>query len=241
MKLTLKALSLALLGTASTFTFADAPASEHTVTGNIGVLSSYNLRGITNTPENEGATVQGGLDYAHASGFYAGYWASSLGDAYESSALEHDFYAGYNGTINDDLGFQVGGVYYVYTNTDDADGLEVVLGLTYKDFGITSQTLVKDLVWGNAGDTYIAATYSYPLPQDFSLNATLGMYLYEDTGKYIEETKADTFSFRHFTLGVSKPISDSGVTASMDFIAGGYDRMDVKQKNKVVLGLSYGF
>ncbi|WP_353888181.1 TorF family putative porin, partial [uncultured Acinetobacter sp.] len=67
MKFAFKALSLAVLGAASTFTFAEAPASEHTISGNIGVLSSYNLRGITNVPENSGATIQGGLDYSHAS------------------------------------------------------------------------------------------------------------------------------------------------------------------------------
>ena len=59
MKSTLKVLSLALLGAASSFTFAEEPAAEHTVSGNISVLSSYNLRGITNTPENKGATLQG--------------------------------------------------------------------------------------------------------------------------------------------------------------------------------------
>ena len=78
MKSTLKVLSLALLGAASSFTFAEEPAAEHTVSGNISVLSSYNLRGITNTPENKGATLQGGLDYNHASGFYAGWWGSTL-------------------------------------------------------------------------------------------------------------------------------------------------------------------
>jgi uncharacterized protein (TIGR02001 family) len=242
MKFTLKALAVAAIATMSTVTFADeGSSSPHSISGNIGVLSSYDLRGITNNPENEDATIQGGLDYEHASGFYAGYWASSLGDAYSSSALEHDFYAGFKGSFNEDFGYQIGGVQYVYTNTDDSDGFEVVLGLTYKDFGITSQTLVKDVAWGNAGDTYIAASYSYALPQDFSLNGTLGAYIYEDKGKYIDETTESTFSFRHFTLGLSKPISDTGVTASMDFIAGGHDRMENKQKNKVVLGLAYSF
>ncbi len=39
----------------------------------------YNLRGITNTPENEDTTIQGGLDYSHASGFYAGWSGCTLG------------------------------------------------------------------------------------------------------------------------------------------------------------------
>ena len=54
MKFILKTLSIAVLGAASTLSFAEEPA-EHTVSGNISVLSSYNLRGITNVPENKGA------------------------------------------------------------------------------------------------------------------------------------------------------------------------------------------
>ena len=78
MKFTLKALAVAAVASASSFTFADEPTSPHSVSGNIGVLSSYNLRGITNTPENKDATINGGLDYNHASGFYAGWWGSTL-------------------------------------------------------------------------------------------------------------------------------------------------------------------
>ncbi|MBQ5703752.1 MAG: hypothetical protein IIV49_01525, partial [Alistipes sp.] len=46
---------------------------EGTITGNINVVSSYNLRGMTNSPESDTPAVQGGLDYAHDSGFYLGY------------------------------------------------------------------------------------------------------------------------------------------------------------------------
>ena len=34
------------------------------VSGNIAVLSSYNLRGITNSPENNKATLQAGIEYS---------------------------------------------------------------------------------------------------------------------------------------------------------------------------------
>ena len=146
MKFALKALSIAVLGAASTFTFAEAPASEHSVSGNIGVLSSYNLRGITNVPENKDATIQGGLDYSHASGFYAGWWGSTLnyGDDLPNG-FENDFYAGYNGSINDDLGYTAGLTYYYYydIDTSDANGLETMLGLSYKDFGLTAEKLAK--------------------------------------------------------------------------------------------------
>lgn len=247
MKFALKALSLAVVAAASTFTYADEATSVHSVSGNIGVFSSYNLRGITNTPENEDATIQGGLDYSHASGFYAGWWGSTLGYSLVEEgrdAFENNFYAGYNGSINDDLGYTIGTTYYYYYETDNSDtnGFETLLGLSYKDFGVTVQTLLEDTTWSNAGDTYIKATYSYPLPNDFSLDTALGLYAYQDSGDY-EETLGTTesFGFRHFDVGVSKPLAETGLTASMNYTLGGYDRADVKQKNKVVFGLKYEF
>ncbi|WP_216936107.1 MULTISPECIES: TorF family putative porin [unclassified Acinetobacter] len=242
MKLTLKVLSLALLGAASSFTFAEEPAAEHTVSGNISVLSSYNLRGITNTPENKNATLQGGLDYNHASGFYAGWWGSTLdyGDDLPN-AFENDFYAGYNGSINEDWGYTAGLTYYYYYDIGNtgSNGFETMLGLTYQDFGLTAQTLLEDLDWGNAGDTYLKGTYSYALPKDFSLDTALGLYIYAKDGD-IKGTE-NSFGFRHFDIGLSKPLADTGITASMNYIFGGYNRFEDKQKNKVVFGLGYSF
>jgi uncharacterized protein (TIGR02001 family) len=247
MKLTLKALGLAIAASASTLAFADAPSSPHSISGNIGVYSSYILRGNTTGPENTEATLQGGLDYSHSSGFYAGWWTSTLGtDTYgTANPMENDFYAGYNGTINDDTGFTVGATYYYYYDVDTSqyDGFELLLGLNHKDFGVTAQTLLEDTGWGNAGDTYLKATYSYGLPNDFSLDTALGLYYYSDSGKY-EGNYWDTsedFGFRHFDIGLSKALGETGVTASMNYIIGGYDREDTKHKNKVVLGLAYSF
>ena len=242
MKSTLKVLSLALLGAASSFTFAEEPAAEHTVSGNISVLSSYNLRGITNTPENKGATLQGGLDYNHASGFYAGWWGSTLdyGDDLPN-AFENDFFFFFNGSINEDCGYTAGLTYYYYYDIGNtgSNGFETMLGLTYKDFGVTAQTLLEDLDWGNAGDTYLKGTYSYALPKDFSLDTALGLYIYAKDGD-IKGTE-NSFGFRHFDIGLSKPLADTGITASMNYIFGGYNRFEDKQKNKVVLGLGYSF
>ncbi|NHB59214.1 hypothetical protein G9F32_14510 [Acinetobacter sp. 194] len=247
MKSTLKALSLAVIASASTATFAAEEATPtHSFSGNIGVVSSYILRGNTAAPENSGAAVQAGLDYSHSSGFYAGYWGSSLDTSYAwdgETSFEHDFYAGYNGKITDDLGFTIGGTYYVYYPSDDSNVFETLLGLNYKDFSLTAQTLTGDVIWGNAGDTYLLASYSYALPKDFSLNTSLGAYYYSDSGDY-EGTLVNTtedFAFRHLTLGLSKPIGDTGATIAMDYIIGGKLRDDTSLKNKVVFGLKYEF
>jgi len=56
-----------------------APASAedpYSFSANIGVVSNYIWRGVTQT--QDGAAVQGGLDFTHESGFYAGVWASNI-------------------------------------------------------------------------------------------------------------------------------------------------------------------
>ena len=56
---------------------ADTPASPHTFTANVGFTTDYIFRGIS---QNVGEpAVQGGIDYSHSSGFYAGVWGSNIG------------------------------------------------------------------------------------------------------------------------------------------------------------------
>ncbi|TCM71137.1 uncharacterized protein (TIGR02001 family) [Acinetobacter calcoaceticus] len=245
---------LAVLSTVSTLTLA---ADEKQwpfpgeVTGNIAVLSSYDLRGITNTPENDKVTMQAGLEYGHPSGFYLGYWGSTLGysltkfdDVTEEysgrKSFENDFNIGYRGKINDDWGYTVGGTYYMYYESDaKSDYFETLLGVNYQKLAITAQTATKDVDTANKGDTYFLATYAHELPRDFTANIGLGAYYYGDSDKYLKTT--ETFNFRHLTLGVSHPLGDTGALMNLDFIVGGYDRMNEKQKNKVALGLKYNF
>ncbi len=48
----------------------------HSISANIGAVSNYIWRGVSQT--QDGPAVQGGLDYAHSSGFYLGTWASNV-------------------------------------------------------------------------------------------------------------------------------------------------------------------
>src|SRR6476660_2773978 len=77
---------------------------DYTITGNFGIYSQYIFRGLTQTDRKPAA--QGGFDFAHASGFYAGTWASNvswLNDAGlvdHGQSLEWDFYGGYKHAFN---------------------------------------------------------------------------------------------------------------------------------------------
>ena len=81
---------------------------------NIGVVTDYRYRGISQTREK--FALQGGLDFT-AGGLYIGAWASQIkwikdfgGDA----GLELDIYGGYKGEIVKDVAYDVGILTYQY-------------------------------------------------------------------------------------------------------------------------------
>lgn len=95
-------------------------APEHELSYNVGVVSDYRYRGISQTVRRP--ALQGGIDYAHTpSGFYAGTWASTIrwiDDAGGDSNVEIDLYAGKTGQFGNGLTYDFGGLGYLYPNND---------------------------------------------------------------------------------------------------------------------------
>jgi nitrogen regulatory protein P-II 2 len=108
---------------------AAAPASPHTFTPNVGIVSDYLFRGVSQSAAKP--AIQGGFDYAHSSGLYAGTWASNVSwvadnnwsaTSAASNSVEIDLYGGYKGTITGDLGFDVGLITYNYPGSNTSVG-----------------------------------------------------------------------------------------------------------------------
>lgn len=102
-----------LSGTAA----AQQPATPSPVTGNLTLASEYRFRGIDQTAGKP--AIQGGFDYAHASGVYLGNWNSNVseGAGFPGGSIEMDFYGGWKKAFGD-FGLDVGGIYYYYPGTD---------------------------------------------------------------------------------------------------------------------------
>ena len=83
-------------GLAAVVLLASASIAQAEITGNASVVSDYNWRGITQTAGDP--AIQGGIDYAHDSGFYAGAWGSNVdfGDCCDEN-VETDLYFGWSG------------------------------------------------------------------------------------------------------------------------------------------------
>lgn len=112
----------------------DAPASP--ITGNVTLATDYVFRGISQTDENP--AIQGGFDYAHASGFYLGAWGSNVdfNDGDEAS-MELDIYGGYKMSLSKEMTLDLGLLGYLYPGAASAknyDFWEIYAKLGY-DFG----------------------------------------------------------------------------------------------------------
>src|SRR5947207_15057359 len=97
------------------FATAQQPASSP-LTGNITLINDYRFRGISQTFQEP--AIQGGFDYAHASGLYAGNWNANVsqGAGFPGGNIEMDFYGGYKKAFGD-IGLDVGFLYYYYPGT----------------------------------------------------------------------------------------------------------------------------
>src|SRR6478672_1722854 len=75
-KMVLAALALSGAAFAQTATPAPAPEPDYTLAANVGAVTDYRFRGISQTSKKP--AIQGGLDFAHKSGAYLGAWASNV-------------------------------------------------------------------------------------------------------------------------------------------------------------------
>lgn len=95
-------------------------APDNVVSYNLGVVSDYRFRGISQTRLQP--AVQGGADYANTpTGLYVGTWLSTLkwiDDAGGNGNVEWDMYAGKKGNITENWSYDLGVLTYVYPSND---------------------------------------------------------------------------------------------------------------------------
>ena len=220
--------------------------AENEFTGNIGIYSKYLLRGIFE--ENDGAAVQGGLDYAWSNGWYIGYWGSSLsyqystsGTDYTGTGFENDFYGGYAGSAGD-FEYNIGLIQYVYLQVDDSDLTELLLAAGYKGWTLQAQYLLNDGWWGNSGDIYWTLAGGFSLPKDFGLDLKLGYYTYDDSDSdKLGATTTSTSGFRHFDISLTHPVGNTGADMAITYTFAGEDREGTDYDDTIVMSIAWGF
>jgi len=121
MKNTFKLKSLALsVAVASSSVAALAPnLAQAEVTGNIGLMSEYYFRGISQSVDQ--ASPEFGVDFENESGFYLGLWSAKVGGSQEADSTDEDSVS----TTDDDIEYDIYGGYGF-----DVNGISVGVGFT---------------------------------------------------------------------------------------------------------------
>ena len=222
-----KTLALAALTLATGAVFAQA-APATTLTYNAGVVTDYRYRGITQS-RNE-AAVQGGVDYAHKSGFYVGAWASTIkwiaDYSYDVSTrqksgtdisgnVELDVYGGYKFDLTKDMSMDVGFLRYQYVGNT----LEMTGGRSRAVFGDANTNEVYTAITMGP----ITAKYSYSLGDLFGYIDSKGSgYLDLSANFEVIPSWTVTPHFGRQTVnytvqGVNASYNDMSLTVTKDF------------------------
>ena len=248
---------------ASAAVFAEDKAPESTLSYNIGAVSDYRFRGITQT--NYGAAVQGGVDYAHASGLYVGTWASNVNwvkqvNGATDGNYELDIYGGYKGELQPGLSFDVGYISYMYPGNNsgaagtpgagaysNANTQEFYGAITYGVTTLKYNQSIGDFL-GNInsnGSRYLDLSATFDLGNGYALTPHVGR-------QTIPNVTGDVANYTDLALTLVKDLGD-GLTVSAAYVATNADTgFYVNQgapagdgkligKNGAVIGVKYAF
>lgn len=170
----------------SAFTLGQAQAAQ--LSANASVTTNYVFRGVTQT--DDGPAIQGGLDYNHENGLYAGAWASNM-----EEGLEIDVYAGFTKSINPDVNIDLGLLFYNYTDDVYADTNEIKISGSFKMVNLAYYIGDAD----GADYTYLDLSAQHELPE-FVISGHIGLF---------DPDGGD--SGNDFAIGVSKFLTQYGI------------------------------
>lgn len=265
------AASLAILATSASFAQTKAPEPDYTLAYNVGAVSDYRFRGISQTSFKP--ALQLGVDFAHKNGFYLGAfgsnvkWVKDFNGATKGS-YEIDLYGGFKGTIpTTEVGFDLGVITYQYPGNNsgqagtpgaggysNANTTEVYGGLSYKMLTFKYSRSTGDFL-GNlrsSGSQYFDLAANFDLGEGFTLTPHIGRQTVPNanntnaiTAQVINGSAAN---YTDYSLTIAKDFGNGAVLSAAligtDAKKGGFYR-DLRGndigKSTLVVGLKYNF
>lgn len=232
---------------------------ETTLSYNVGAVSDYRVRGIAQTSFKP--AVQGGIDLAHRSGFYAGVfgsnvrWVKEFNGATKGSA-EVDLYGGFKGATEDlPLTYDIGAIAYQYPGNNsgvggvlpagtfaNANTVEVYAAVSYKIFTLKVNRSVGNFL-GNldsSGSLYIDLSAAVDLGNSFALTPHIGRQtIPNQAGNLGNYTDVALTLSKDFGNGLAATAMATHTNADNVFYTDTNGRY--LGKNALVLGLKYNF
>lgn len=222
--------TLLAVGMAAPHAFAADEAFE--VSGQIGFVSDYVSRGLSQTQHRP--ALQAGVEISHLSGVYAGVWGSNISNTlYPGGSVETELYLGYDRKFNNDYTLRLEGIYYLYPGANNSKGvcypvaacasqsfntfigrisvgrdwLTARVGYSFTNyFGDAAAT---GFPGGTRGTTYWELNANYPLPfaKDWKAVGHLGYTWYPSKFVLPYPPFSQNGNYLDWQLGITKELS----------------------------------
>ena len=235
-----------------------APEPDYTLAYNVGAVTDYRFRGISQT--NFNPALQAGVDFSHKSGFYLGAFGSNVSwikdfNGATKGSYEIDLYGGYKGEIVKDFGYDVGLITYQYpSNNSGAAGTpgaglysnastnEFYGALTYNIFTVKYSRSFGDFL-GNlksSGSQYLDLSANFDLGNGFTLTPHIGRQAVPNQSPSADYTDYSLTGAKDFGNGLSLSAAAIGTNAKN----GGFytdSKGRFLAKSTLVVGVKYSF
>ena len=242
-KIAQKMVLAALAVSGAAFAQTKAPEPDYTLAYNVGVVTDYRYRGISQSRLKP--ALQGGLDFTHKSGFYAGTWLSTIKwikDAGGDGPVEWDIYGGYRFEFSG-IAFDAGLLRYQYPSHDLAispNTTEAYIGGTAGPLTVKySHSLTNTFGFADSKNSYyLDASALFDLGDGWSIVPHVG---------YQKIKHSQPASYSDYSVAVNKDFGNgfvgSATIVTTDSDKAAYVTPSGRHTGKtgLVLGVKYNF
>jgi uncharacterized protein (TIGR02001 family) len=222
-QVTLAAL-IALSGSAFAQTAAPAPVDP--ISYNISAVSNYKYRGQDqDTSKTKGfkPALQGGVDYAHASGFYVGNWNSTVDFAAANGQanVEVDLYGGYKFPLGA-FGMDVGALTYIYPGATKANTTELYAAASYGPLTAKYSSTISKGYFGTGesasngrGTGYLNLAFAQEVMPKVTLKASVGSTMFTSDAKTVNSA----VNYVDYSVGAAYDLGE-GISVTGAYVGG---------------------
>lgn len=194
-------------------------------TANVSLVSNYLYRGIAQTGGKP--AVQGGFDYEHSSGLYAGVFGTNTSfynnlyiekagaEGAANSSMELDMYFGFKNRVASDFNYDVGFLRYNFPGdyapgATTGDTNELYAGFGYKwinakySYSLGNTFGVKDA----GGTDYIEINANVPLVEGLALGLHVGKQTYRGPEADALAAAGASPTYTDYKIGLTKEFAD---------------------------------
>lgn len=213
-------------GVGSEIEMASEEASPFTA--NVSLLNNYLYRGISQTGGK--TAVQGGFDYEHSSGLYAGVFGTNSSffnnlyldragaEGAVNSSMELDMYFGYKNHVAKDFNYDLGFLRYNFPGdygpgVTKGDTNEVYAGFGYKKWVNLKYSYSLGNTFGVSharGTNYVEVNANIPIPvvEGLALGLHAGKQTFKGATADAATAAGATPTYSDYKVGLTKEIDD---------------------------------